>query len=75
MTSMTDGRRRQGTHIADPKVSGNYSQMVAEATPEFYLEHLKRLRKNEIQPYFALGHVHSSRSWSASSATASTWGR
>ena len=32
--------------------------MVADSTPEFYIEHLKRLRENEIQPYFVLGHVH-----------------
>ena len=26
--------------------------------PAFYVEHLKRLRKNKIQPYFVPGHVH-----------------
>ena len=28
------------------------------AGPAFYLEHLKRLRKNGIQPYFVPAHVH-----------------
>jgi len=30
----------------------------ADAGPAFYIEHLKRLRKNAIQPYFMLGYVH-----------------
>ncbi len=29
-----------------------------DAGPAFYLEHLKRLKKNGIQPYFPLAHVH-----------------
>jgi hypothetical protein len=32
--------------------------MVVDSTPQFYLEHLKRLRANGIQPYFVPGHVH-----------------
>jgi uncharacterized protein (DUF849 family) len=48
-----------GTHMADPKVMWQYAQMVADATPEFYIEHLRRLREHRIQPYFALAHVHS----------------
>jgi uncharacterized protein (DUF849 family) len=48
----------QGTHIANPKALWQFANMVADATPEFYVEHLKRLRKHEIQPYFALAHVH-----------------
>jgi uncharacterized protein (DUF849 family) len=48
----------EGTHMADPKVMWQYSQMVADATPEFYLEHLKRLREAQIQPAFSLAHVH-----------------
>jgi uncharacterized protein (DUF849 family) len=35
-----------------------YQNMVADATPEFYIEHLKRLRQHQIQPYFQLGNVH-----------------
>jgi uncharacterized protein (DUF849 family) len=48
----------QGTHIANPKALWQFANMVADATPEFYVEHLKRLRAHEIQPYFALAHVH-----------------
>ena len=48
-----------GTHMDNPDVMWKYAQMVADATPEFYIEHLKRLRSNGIQAYFALGHVHS----------------
>ena len=32
--------------------------MVVDSTPAFYVEHLKRLRANKIQPYFVPGHVH-----------------
>ena len=48
----------KGTHLADPKVQDAYAEMIAEAGPSFYLEHLKRLRANGIQPFFMLGHVH-----------------
>jgi uncharacterized protein (DUF849 family) len=47
-----------GTHLADPKVAAAWSGMVVDSTPAFYIEHLKRLRKNKIQPYFVPGHVH-----------------
>jgi uncharacterized protein (DUF849 family) len=48
----------EGTHMADEHVIWQFSQMVADSTPEFYLEHLKRLRAAGIQPCFSLGHVH-----------------
>ena len=48
----------KGTHLADPKVAAAWSGMVVDSKPEFYIEHLKRLRKNGIQPYFVPGHVH-----------------
>jgi hypothetical protein len=41
-----------GTHLADPKVRAAWAGMVVDATPAFYLEHLKRLRQNKIQPNF-----------------------
>ena len=47
-----------GTHLADPKVAAAWSGMVVDSTPAFYVEHLKRLSKNKIQPYFVPGHVH-----------------
>jgi uncharacterized protein (DUF849 family) len=48
----------QGTQLATPAMQAAYQNMVADATPEFYVEHLKRLRKNQIQPMFAMAHVH-----------------
>ena len=47
-----------GTQLAHPAMQAAYQNMVADATPEFYVEHLKRLRKNGIQPMFAMAHVH-----------------
>lgn len=47
-----------GTHMDDPKVLAAWSGMVVDSTPAFYVEHLKRLRKNGIQPYFVPSHVH-----------------
>ena len=35
-----------------------WAGMYTDAGPAFYLEHLKRLRENGIQPYFTLAHVH-----------------
>ena len=48
----------KGTHLDNPKVQAAWSGMVVDSTPAFYIEHLKRLRKNKIQPYFVPGHVH-----------------
>ena len=48
----------QGTHLANPTMQAAYQNMVAEANPEFYIEHLKRLRQNGIQPMFAMAHIH-----------------
>ena len=59
MTALMNADDVQGTQLADPQVAWKWAQMVAEATPEFYIEHLKRLREHEIQAYFALGPVHS----------------
>jgi hypothetical protein len=36
--------------MADPKVLRQDAQMGADSTPEFYIEHLKRLRQHRIQP-------------------------
>ena len=35
-----------------------WAGMYTDAGPAFYLEHLKRLRKAGIQPFFTLAHVH-----------------
>ena len=48
----------KGTHLDDPKVAAAWSGMVVDSLPAFYLEHLKRLSANKIQPYFVPGHVH-----------------
>jgi uncharacterized protein (DUF849 family) len=48
----------RGTHLEDPKVIAAYAGMFTDAGPAFYLEHLKRLRKAGIQPFFTLAHVH-----------------
>ena len=48
----------KGTHMDDPKVQAAWANMVVDSTSTFYVEHLKRLRKNRIQPYFVPGTVH-----------------
>ena len=48
----------QGTLLSNPAMQAAYQNMVADATPEFYIEHLKRLRKNAVQPMFAMAHIH-----------------
>jgi hypothetical protein len=48
----------KGTHMEDPKVQAAWLGMVVDSTPQFYLEHLKRLVANGIQPYFVPGHIH-----------------
>ena len=48
----------KGTLLENPAMQKAYQNMVADATPEFYIEHLKRLRQHKIQPYFQLAHIH-----------------
>jgi uncharacterized protein (DUF849 family) len=48
----------QGTQLANPAMQAAYQNMIADATPEFYIEHLKRLRQQGIQPMFAMAHIH-----------------
>jgi uncharacterized protein (DUF849 family) len=48
----------KGTHLDNPQVMAAYADMIAEAGPSFYLEHLKRLKTHDIQPFFMLGHVN-----------------
>jgi uncharacterized protein (DUF849 family) len=48
----------KGTQLENPAVQEAYNNTVADATPQFYVEHLKRLRQHKIQPYFQLSHVH-----------------
>jgi uncharacterized protein (DUF849 family) len=44
----------EGTSIAKPEYYRAYRDMFLEAGPDFYLEHLKRLQANGIQPHFQL---------------------
>ncbi|WP_405771777.1 3-keto-5-aminohexanoate cleavage protein [Streptomyces sp. NBC_00080] len=44
----------EGTSIAKPEYYKAYRDMVVEAGPDFYLEHLKRLHAGRIQPHFQL---------------------
>lgn len=48
----------KGTQLENPAMQKAYQNMVADATPAFYIDHLKRLRQHQIQPYFQLGNVH-----------------
>ena len=47
-----------GTSMAKPEYYNAYREMVTEAPPSFYVEHLKRLVANGIQPHFMLGSIH-----------------
>ncbi len=58
IASMFSKEDIKGTHMDDPKVLAAWSGMVVDSTPAFYVEHLRRLRKNGIQPYFVPAHVH-----------------
>ncbi|PSR70263.1 transposase [Nocardia sp. MDA0666] len=48
----------EGTSLQNPVLYKAYRDMVLEAGPEFYIEHLRRLTTAGIQPHFMLGHVH-----------------
>jgi uncharacterized protein (DUF849 family) len=49
----------KGTHLENnPQAQQAWAGLWADAGPTFYIEHLKRLRANGIQPYFMLGYVH-----------------
>jgi uncharacterized protein (DUF849 family) len=58
ITQMWTAEDVKGTHMEDPKVIEQYAGMFTDAGPAFYLEHLKRLRKSGIQPFFTLAHIH-----------------
>ena len=64
-----------GTRLTNPAMLHAMANLVADSTPDFYLENIKRLVQHGIQPYFALGHVHSLELVSASFVRATTWGR
>ncbi|HXQ46045.1 MAG TPA: 3-keto-5-aminohexanoate cleavage protein, partial [Caulobacteraceae bacterium] len=45
------------TSLALPAYQDAYREMIVEAPPSFYLEHLKRLTAAGIQPHFMLGNI------------------
>ncbi len=47
-----------GTSLSRPEYHNAYREMVTEAPPSFYVEHLKRLVAKRIQPHFMIGSVH-----------------
>jgi uncharacterized protein (DUF849 family) len=58
VTEMTTEDDIRGTQLENPKVRAAWADMYAEAGPSFYIEHLKRLKAHDIQPFFMLGYVH-----------------
>jgi uncharacterized protein (DUF849 family) len=53
---MLDGDM-DGTSWENPAIYNAYRELYYEASPSFYLEHLKRLRESDIQPHFMLTHI------------------
>jgi uncharacterized protein (DUF849 family) len=47
-----------GTSLQNPEYYKAYQEMVTEAPPSFFIEHLKRLTAKGIQPHFMIGSVH-----------------
>jgi hypothetical protein len=48
----------KGTHLEDLKQIAAWAGVYIDAGTAFYLEYLKCLKKNGIQPHFPLAHVH-----------------
>ena len=47
-----------GTHLGNEDALHGIANMVADATPDFYIEETKLCVEHGIQPYFALPHIH-----------------
>jgi uncharacterized protein (DUF849 family) len=47
-----------GTSMSKPEYYNAYREMVTEAPPSFFVEHLKRLVAKRIQPHFMIGSIH-----------------
>lgn len=58
ITEMLSDDEVQGTILEKPEYFTAYGEMVSDARPSFYMEHLQRLAAKQIQPHFMLGHVH-----------------
>ena len=65
----------QGTRFENPAMLHAMANMVADSTPDFYLENIKQMVQHGIQPYFALGHVHGLEIVERLIARVTTWGR
>ena len=46
-----------GTSLADPALQAGYRDMIVPANPSWYVEHIRRLAANGIQPHFMLGNL------------------
>ena len=57
ITELMTADDARGTQFESPAVCKAWSDMVVDATPTFYLEHLKRLREKDIQVYFMLANT------------------
>ena len=57
ITELMTADDARGTQFENPAVCKAWSYMVVDATPTFYLEHLKRLREKDIQVYFMLANT------------------
>lgn len=57
IVELFDDEDIDGTSMAKPAYYKAYRDMVVEAGPDFYLEHLERLRVNGIQPHFQLANM------------------
>src|SRR5580700_2738082 len=58
LTALHPADTFDGTRFTDPQMMHAMANLVADSTPDFYLENIKRLVQHGIQPYFALPHVH-----------------
>ena len=47
----------EGTSLTKPEYAKAYKEMHWEAGPDFYIEHLRRLQKRNVQPHFMIGHI------------------
>lgn len=57
IVELFDDEDIEGTSIAKPGYYQAYRDMVVEAGPDFYLEHLDRLRAKDVQPHFQLASM------------------
>jgi uncharacterized protein (DUF849 family) len=48
----------KGTRFTNSAMAQAMANLVADSTPDFYLENIKRCVQHGIQPYFALATVH-----------------